>query len=108
MRALDGIRAVSNSTNSGNFNLPYGGRYAVAVSATFSGGTVELQYLGPDGTTFLSIKNHFNNTTTAVELPIGSFASAGVFVLDLPAGTYKFVITTATAVYASIMRVPGE
>lgn len=108
MRALDGGTMVKNSTNAGAFNLPLGGRYAISVSATFGGGSVALQQLGPDGTTYLDIKDHFNNAGTAVELTIGSFASAGVFVLDLPAGTYKFTITTATAVYASIARIPGE
>lgn len=107
MRALDGATPVKNSVNAGNFNLPFGGRYAIEIIASGSG-TVELQRLGPDGTTFISIKEHFNNTSTAVELTVGSFASQGMFVLDLPPGVYKFVITTFTAVYARISRIPGE
>jgi hypothetical protein len=108
MRAIDGILAVKNSVNIGQFNLPYGGQYAVGVSATFGGGNVELQILGPDGSTFISIYQFFNNAGAEADLIIGKFLANGMKVFYLPAGQYKFVVTTATAVYANVIRVPGE
>jgi hypothetical protein len=55
---------------------------------------VKLQTLGPDGSTWLSL-------STATD-----FAAAGYAVIDLPAGQYRFTIATATAVFASVYRVP--
>lgn len=71
-----------------------GGRYAVAALATFGGGSVKLQALGPDGTTFLSVASG------------SDFTAAGFGAVDLPPGQYRFTIATATAVYASVTSVP--
>lgn len=67
-----------------------GGWYGVAVIGT-GFGTVTLQILGPDGTTYLT-------ATTA-------FSANGYTLLQLPPGSYKFAITTTTAVYASVTAV---
>ena len=67
-----------------------GGLYMVAVVATFGGGNVELQGLGPDGSTYLSLP-------TALKLSANGMISG-----YCPPGQYKFVVTTATAVYASV------
>ena len=92
--ATDG-KAFSNiSATTAAFSL-LGGKYGVAGVATFGGGSVKLQTLGPDGTTWLSVG-------TATDL-----AAAGYAVIDLPAGQYRFTIATATAVYASIWRIPS-
>jgi uncharacterized surface anchored protein len=101
----EGISFIGNANNPASFTLTLGGRYAVTVEATFGGGTVELQCQGPGGT-FVSLKAPFNNAGTEADLVIGSFAAAGQKVLDLAPGTYKFVITTATVVSASIARAP--
>lgn len=71
-----------------------GGKYAVAAVATFGGGSVKLQTLGPDGSTWLSV-------AAATDL-----SAAGYGLVDLPAGQYRFTIATATAVYASVTRIP--
>jgi len=71
-----------------------GGRYAVAVVATFGGGSVKLQALGPDGSTYLSVASG------------SDFTAAGFAVVDLPPGKYRLTIATATAVYASVVRIP--
>lgn len=70
-----------------------GGAYAVQVSATFGGGTVKLQRLSIDGTTYQSV-----DTTT-------DFSAAGYANINLPGGTYRFTIATATAVYAEIIAI---
>lgn len=71
-----------------------GGYYMVAAIATFGGGNVELQTLGPDGSTWLS-------APTALKL-----TAAGTIAGYLPPGQYRFTITTATAVYCSVAGVP--
>lgn len=79
------------STTTAAFALR-GGRYNVDAVATFGGGTVTLQRLGPDTTTWL----------TAVT----AFSASGTQLADLASGNYRFAIATATAVYAAIVRIP--
>jgi hypothetical protein len=71
-----------------------GGYYMVAAVATFGGGNVELQMLGPDQSTWLS-------APTALKL-----SAAGTIAGYLPPGQYRFAIATATAVYCSVAGVP--
>lgn len=91
--ATDGALFSNISANTAAFHLR-GGKYAAAAVATFGGGSVKLQALGPDGSTYLSV-----SSTT-------DFTAAGYGVVDLPAGQYRFTVATATAVYASVYRVP--
>jgi hypothetical protein len=81
------------SANTAAFTLK-GGYYMVAAVATFSAGSVELQALGPDQSTWLS-------APTALKL-----SAAGMIAGYLPAGTYRFTIATATAVFCSVAGVP--
>jgi hypothetical protein len=83
----------SLAANSNTFLLK-GGKYAVAAVATFGGGSVKLQVLGPDLSTFLSVAGATD------------FSAAGFATVDLPPGQYRFTIATATAVYASVIPVP--
>jgi hypothetical protein len=67
-----------------------GGVYALSVVATFGGGSVQLQLLGPDGSTWLNV---------------GAAITANGYVSQtLPPGSYRLSITTATAVYADLTR----
>ena len=70
-----------------------GGRGVFAVVATFGGGSVTLQYLGPDGSTWL---------TGATAL-----TANGLVAFELPPGKIRAAVTTATAVYASAEQVRG-
>jgi len=71
-----------------------GERYSAVVVATFGGGSVTLQTLAADG---------------AMWVPLGTAITAsGNQTYDLPPASYRFAITTATAVYASITTVPLE
>lgn len=87
----DGALFSNISATTAAFRL-LGGKYAIAAAATGSG-TMGLQTLGPDGATFIAVHTAFAAVT-------------GFATVDLPAGQYKFVIATFTAVYASIARVP--
>jgi hypothetical protein len=68
-----------------------GGRYAFTVNATFGGGSVTLQTLGGDGTTWL---------------PVSSQTAANSVAVDLAPGQYRIAIATATAVFVIVGRVP--
>lgn len=95
MRANDGKGFQNISATTAQFPL-FGGRYQVNVIATFGGGSVKLQRLAADNTTWQSV-------ATATD-----FTAAGLAVVELPAGSYRFTIATATAVYAGLDRIPGE
>lgn len=95
MRAIDNI-FVSNIGASNTAVLLKGGQYGVAVVATFGGGTVKLQKLGPDASTYVSVASATD------------FSAAGYATVYLPAGKYRFTIATASAVYAECIRIPGE
>lgn len=76
------------SATQGPFTLR-GGNYGITVHATFGGGSVTLQRLAPDGSTFVTVVTAFT---------ADGFASA-----NLPSGTYQIAIATATAVYVDVV-----
>lgn len=90
---VDAVSFLNIAATTATFELK-GGYYMVAAVATFSSGNVELQALGPDGSTWLSLP-------TALKL-----SAAGMIAGYLPPGLYRFTITTATAVYCSVAGVP--
>jgi hypothetical protein len=91
--AVDG-RSFSNiAATTAPFYLK-GGLYMVAVIATFGAGNVELQALGPNGSTFLSLPTPLKLTAN------------GMIAGNLAPGQYQFAITTATAVFASVSGIP--
>jgi hypothetical protein len=75
------------------FNLK-GGNYAAIASATFGGGNLQLQALALDGVTYVNV----GSTITAAGLT--AYAS-------LPPGSYKWAVTTASAIYISLTRIPA-
>lgn len=95
MRAQEGQIFSNISANTAAFKLT-GGRYLACATATFGGGSIKLQKLGPDGTTYVSV-------AAATD-----FSAAGCGIAEVPPGDYRFTIATATAVYISLDRVPGE
>lgn len=68
-----------------------GGNYGLTVSAVFGGGNVALQRLSPDGSTYVTV--------------ITALTAAGYASANLPNGTYRLLITTATAVYADVVSI---
>jgi hypothetical protein len=85
----NGFLVQNASATQGPFVL-LGGKYGVSVSATFNSGTIALQTLGPDGTTFVTA---------------ASFTANGYQAVDLPAGKYQVAITTETAVNVSVIPI---
>ena len=66
-----------------------GGQYALAATATWGGGSVELEFLADDGSTYIPVPN-------------SNLTADGIAVFSAPPGTYKLAVTTATGVYASL------
>lgn len=95
MRACDGYNAANISATTAAFPL-LGGLYGVDCVATFSAGTVKLQKLAGDQSTYVSVSSGTD------------FSAAGYATVNLPAGTYKLTVATATAAYVQIRRIPGE
>lgn len=62
-----------------------GGLYATDVVATWGGGTVKLEKLSADGTTYVTVATYSANTYDGPQY--------------LPAGTYRFTVATASAIY---------
>ena len=83
-----------------------GGQYQLAAHATWGGGNIALQQLLPDGTTFLALFGQPNSATPTTWA--ASLLADGTLTFNLPPGTYQLVVTTATALYAALTRVPLE
>lgn len=93
MRSADGIGFTNINATPDDFELA-GGKYGIAVVATWGGGSVQLQKVGPDGSTLLPVMT--------------AFTDDGYVTADIPRGTYQLTIATATGIYASVERIPGE
>jgi hypothetical protein len=110
MRAVDTYLASNISATTAAFSLQ-GGRYAACVMGS-NFGTVKLQMLAADGSTMVDLKAPFDKPDgtggTEEDLVIGTFAANGTKVFDLPPGQYKLTVSSATAVYASITRIPSD
>ena len=84
---------ISNSSGTSQPFYLRGGAYGMDVTATFGGGSVTLQKLAADGTTYVTC--------------LTAFTSAGYATANLPQGDYRVAIATATAVYARITAIVG-
>lgn len=87
---VDSVAFANIGANTASFPLK-GGSYGVTAHATWGGGNVALQRLAADGVTFVTCVTAFT---------ADGFASA-----NLPQGTYRFAVTTATGVYVDITSV---
>lgn len=91
MRPQDSI-VISNVSTAQTFELK-GGAYGIALNATFGGGSVDVT---------------INNGVADVSVLDATFLANGYKTITVPPGTYKLTPTTATAVTATITRIPGE
>ncbi|WP_374601050.1 hypothetical protein [Niveibacterium sp.] len=71
-----------------------GGRGSVVASGSFGGATLQLQGLGPDGATWVSVG--------------AALTSAGQTVFEMPPGQIRILVSggTPSALYAQAARVP--
>lgn len=90
-----------NATGAGaSIDWPGGQGVFFVESATFGGGTVGLQFQGPNGN-WVPV----NDFATSVAISLTTVASANFLA---PAGPLRAVATTATAVYASVVGMPAN
>ena len=68
-----------------------GGQYGVTAMATWGGGSVTLQRLAMDGSTYVAVLEAFTEN---------GFATA-----NLPSGTYRLLVATATAIYVDVVSI---
>ncbi len=93
-----GVELLDNAAATSAGAYWAGGRGFFTAVATFGGGSVTLQYLGPDNTTWL-VAQQPDATDAALT------ANGGVL-FELPPGQIRAAVVTATAVYARADRVP--
>lgn len=84
----------SNIATSVSFTLAVGGYYMVKALATWGGGNLHLQTLLDDGATYIDVGSGTD------------FTANGVAFVYLAPGIYQWTVTTATAVYCSVTRIP--
>ncbi len=68
-----------------------GGQYGITVHATWSSGSVTLQRLAVDNSTYVTV--------------LTAFSADGYASVNLPSGTYKFTVATASAIYLDITSI---
>jgi hypothetical protein len=66
-----------------------GGNYGVTAKATWGGGSVTLQRLSPDGSTYVTAMT--------------AFSADGYGNANLPGGAYRLLVATATAIYVDVV-----
>lgn len=93
MSQFQSVRFKAIAATTAAFTL-YGGVYVMDANATWGGGSVTLERLGADDTTYIAVATALSADGTS-----GAIA--------LPPGTYKFVVVSATALYVSVTRIPS-
>ena len=68
-----------------------GGVYGTSASATWGGGSVTLQKLSGDDSTWVTV--------------LAAFTASGYASANLPPGTYRLAVATATAVDVEIIQI---
>lgn len=68
-----------------------GGNYGLTCHATWGGGSVTLQRLSPDGSTYVTV--------------LTALSADGYGNANLPSGTYQLLVATATAIYCDVVAV---
>lgn len=97
MRGSAGAQNWTNiSATPALFSVSDGGLYALAAHATWGGGNIEVRPVLPDGSTKASFATPMKLTAD------------GVIQANLEPGLYELTVTTATAIYAALSRVPND
>ena len=83
-------RFANISATPATFNLR-GGLYGITANATWSFGSLTLQRLSKDGSTWITVLSPITET---------GYTSA-----NLPPGAYRLLVATATALYVEIIQI---
>jgi hypothetical protein len=99
MRAVDGNNATALTTSGSAFKLA-GGKYLIIANCNSGSALIGgLQALSANGTSFVAVHTAFAHVS-------------GVATVDLPPGTYKWVVSgtpgASETFDLSVFRVPGD
>jgi hypothetical protein len=100
MRASEAFSFLDIAATTAPFNIRCGGLYSAVCSATGTGSVI-LEQLSGDGVTYCPVPTITGSAS-------GFTATTGVLQYYLPRGTFKFVVSTFTAIYIAMQRVPIE
>lgn len=96
MRAHEGVSFSNISATTAAFSL-LGGKYGVTIKGTIAAGSIALQIQMGDGT--------FADVSAATKISATGTTYAAE---DLPAGSYQFALTGASATYITMSRIPND
>ena len=85
---IESVPFKNVSTTQGPFTLR-GGNYGLTCHATWGGGSVALQRLSTDGSTYVTV--------------LTALTADGYGDANLPSGTYQLLVTTATGVNCDVV-----
>lgn len=88
------VTLLNNVAATGEQKQFAGGKAQVCVIGTFGGASLQLQMMGPNGSTWVAVGS--------------AITAAGVATHDLPNGNYRMTVTggTPSGLYAALARVP--
>lgn len=100
MRATDAFFDTFSAAGNSSEFIVAGGRYVLSgASASWGGGSLDVEQLQSDATTWVVVSPLFGAS---------HITANGTVYYDLPPGTYRFTLTTTTAATAALERVPLE
>lgn len=96
----------SISPNANQAGVLQGGLYEINWVCTIGGGNLAVQKLGPDGSTWIVVPLALDTNAATVAPVVSLTASASTAKFWAEPGQYRIVITTSTANYVSVTRIP--
>lgn len=105
MSSSAGSTLLSNASATGDYVRWEGGAGVATFAGTFGGTSATLEYLGPNGSTAISVKVM---DTAGVQTTV-ALTAAGAIGFILPPGRIRATLTggTPSAMYAQADRVPS-
>lgn len=89
------VDLLVNASATGGYQYWAGGKGVLSVVGTFGGATLQLEMLGPNG-------------TTPIAIPTASFTANGAIVVELPPSRLRMTVTggTPSGLFASLQAIP--
>lgn len=104
MSSSAGVTLLSNGSATSSSKLWPGGRGVLSIVGTFGGATATMQYMGPDGATWLDVKTMDPSSGAQTTVSLTANGSIGFL---LPPTQIRAVLTggAPSAMYAAAHRV---
>lgn len=105
MRATESYKQSNVAAGTYGPIILEGGEYQLAVHAT-TYGTIGLQQMMPDGSTFVALFGQPNTATPTTW--VATLAADGILSYNIPPGTYQVVAAAGSGYTFAVTRVPLE